>query len=240
MEVAHVDPAVSIIIPVLHESATINDTVLRIRSLEGGRSPEIIVVDGDSRGDTLEAIVDPSVRKVRSPAGRGRQMNEGAGVAKGRVLLFLHADTELPRRGLQLIEAAMEIEGPVAGAFDLGIDSPGFPFRLIEAAASFRSRLNRIPFGDQAIFVRKRYFREIGGYCEIPLMEDVELMRRIKKRGDAIVIINEKVGTSPRRWEKEGILRCTLRNWSLQMLYLSGVSPERLSAYYESHQGDRR
>jgi len=120
----------------------------------------------------------------------------------------------------------------VAGAFDLGIRSEKFIFRLIESAASLRSRATRIPFGDQAIFVRKDYFDKIGGYQDIPIMEDVEIMKRIRKRGDKIVILHQRVHTSSRRWEKEGILRCTLRNWLLQVLYLLGVSPHRFSKLY--------
>ncbi len=120
----------------------------------------------------------------------------------------------------------------MAGAFDLGIRSEKFIFRLIESAASLRSRATRIPFGDQAIFVRKDYFDKIGGYQDIPIMEDVEIMKRIRKRGDKIVILHQRVHTSSRRWEKEGILRCTLRNWLLQVLYLLGVSPHRFSKLY--------
>ena len=96
----------------------------------------------------------------------------------------------------------------------------------------FAPGLRRIPFGDQAIFVRKAYFEKVGGYAEIPLMEDVELMRRIRKRGDRICIIPEKVLTSPRRYEQEGILYCTFRNWALQLCYQAGVSPERLAKWY--------
>jgi len=164
--------------------------------------------------------------------GRARQMNKGAVHAGGKILLFLHADTLLPEGALQRISALMEKGAVVAGAFELGIDSARPVFRIIEKAASLRSRILRIPYGDQAIFIRKDYFRALGGFREIPLMEDVELMRRIKKAGDRISIIPEKVKTSPRRWEKEGILFCTLRNWTLISLYFLGVSPERLAKFY--------
>ncbi|MBA4390861.1 MAG: hypothetical protein C0399_07970 [Syntrophus sp. (in: bacteria)] len=117
-------------------------------------------------------------------------------------------------------------------AFDLGIKSRRFTFRIIERVASFRSRVTRIPFGDQAIFIRRDYFNEIGGYAQIPLMEDVEIMGRIKKRGDKIFIINKTVMTSPRRWEQEGIVYCTPRNWFIQMLYYFGASSHRLVKYY--------
>lgn len=160
-------------------------------------------------------------------------MNEGAALAKGNILLFLHVDTLLPRDALRLIWSAMEVNRFVAGAFDLGIESSKPVFRIIERAASLRSRITRIPFGDQAIFVRKDYFMQIGGYGEIPVMEDVEIMDRIKKQGGQIFIIPRRARTASRRWEKEGIVRCTLRNWTLQILYFLGISPHKLARFYK-------
>jgi len=225
-------PFCSIILPVLQEASLINGVIDHLRRLEKNEETEIIVVDGEPEGTTLTAIDRDNVTKLRSPRGRGRQMNAGAREAQGKILLFLHADTELPLNALGLIAAAMLDKRYVAGAFDLGIRSERMIFRLIESAASLRSRVTRIPFGDQAIFVRKDYFEKVGGYRDIPIMEDVEIMKRIRKRGDKIVIVGQKVHTSPRRWEKEGILRCTLRNWLLQALYLLGVSPHRFSKLY--------
>jgi rSAM/selenodomain-associated transferase 2 len=161
-------------------------------------------------------------------------MNAGGSAARGEVLIFLHADTELPVHALERIHALMEQGGCVGGAFDLGIKSNEFTFRVIGKLASWRSRLNRIPFGDQAIFIRRDYFNEIGGYKEIPVMEDVELMKRIKKSGGKIRIFHERVMTSPRRWEQEGVIYCTLRNWTLQVLYFLGVSPHKLAAFYKN------
>ena len=222
----------SIIIPVLNEAPLINDIIDHLHSLEGDEVKEIIIVDGDPEGLTLKAISHDDVRQLKSSRGRWIQMNEGAKNAKGNMLLFLHADTELPLDAMRLIATAMKDKQYVAGAFDLGIKSERFVFRAIESAVSLRSRITRIPFGDQAIFVRKNYFDEIGGYKDIPIMEDVEIMERIKKRGDKIFIIPQKVHTSSRRWEQEGILRCTLRNWFLQILYLLRISPHRLSQFY--------
>jgi rSAM/selenodomain-associated transferase 2 len=222
----------SIIIPVLKEEAIINDIISRLRNIDGIEKTEIIVVDGDPEAGTLRAILSDDVRKVKSPRGRARQMNEGAGVARGNVLIFLHADTELPLNALRLVATAMQDKWCVAGAFDLGIKSEKFIFRIIESVASLRSRITGIPFGDQAIFIRKDYFDRIGGYKDLPIMEDVELMGRIKKRGDRITIIKQKAKTSPRRWEKESVIGCTLRNWLLQMLYVLHVSPDRLSKLY--------
>jgi rSAM/selenodomain-associated transferase 2 len=191
------------------------------------------VVDGEVKGGTVRAITHDNILTTSSPKGRGIQMNEGAALATGKILLFLHVDTQLPQDALRLIETAMEDERFVAGAFDLGIQSPSPVFRIIERAASVRSRITRIPFGDQAIFIRRDYFKQIGGYQEIPVMEDIEIMDRIKKRGDRICIIPSRVSTASRRWEQEGIARCTLRNWTLQILYLLGVSPCKLSQLYK-------
>jgi rSAM/selenodomain-associated transferase 2 len=222
----------SIIIPVLNEAPLINNVIDHLHSLEGDEEKEIIIVDGDPEGLTLKAISHDDVRQLSSSRGRWIQMNEGAKNAKGNMLLFLHADTELPLDAMRLIATAMEDKQYVAGAFDLGIKSERFVFRAIEYVASLRSRVTRIPFGDQAIFMRKDYFDEIGGYKDMPIMEDVEVMERIKKRGDKIFVIPQKVHTSSRRWEREGILRCTLRNWLLQILYLLHISPRRFSRFY--------
>jgi rSAM/selenodomain-associated transferase 2 len=222
----------SIIIPVLNEATLINGIIDHLHGLEGDEVKEIVIVDGDPEGLTLKAISHDDVRQLKSSRGRWIQMNEGAKNAKGNILLFLHADTELPLDAMRLIATAMKDKQYVAGAFGLGIKSKRFVFRAIESAASLRSRITKIPFGDQAIFMRKNYFDEIGGYKDMPIMEDVEIMKRIKKRGDKIFIITQKVHTSSRRWEQEGILRCTLRNWFLQILYLLRISPHRLSQFY--------
>lgn len=220
----------------MNEAPLIDSIIHHICGLERAEETEIVVVDGDPEGGTLRAISRNNVKKIKSPRGRGKQMNEGAKVAGGNTLLFMHADTELPTNSLQLIEAAMRDKRYVAGAFDLGIRSKSYLFRIIEVAVSLRSRATKIPFGDQAIFIRKDYFHKIGGYKDIPIMEDVEIMERIKKRGDKILIIPQRVLTSSRRWEKEGVLYCTLRNWLLQIFYLLGVSPHKLSRFYR-HNG---
>ena len=228
-------PHYSIIVPVLDETDSIRRALDRLRSLERQEEAEILVIDGDPQGTTLQAIVRRDVLKILSARGRGRQMNEGAKKARGEILLFLHADTDLPGDALGLIDDALRSPRIVGGAFDLGFPSARIAFRVIAAAASLRSRLTRVPFGDQALFFRRAYFERIGGYRDIPLMEDVELMGRIRRRGDPITIIAKPVLTSPRRWEAEGLLRCTLRNWLLQGLYLLGVPPGRLAEYYRTH-----
>jgi rSAM/selenodomain-associated transferase 2 len=222
----------SIIVPVLNEAATINTLVRHLTELKPDLPREVIVVDGDPDQGTIRAIQAREVITLVSPAGRARQMNAGAQVAQGDILIFLHADTQLPHDALSGISVALSAGQYVGGAFDLGIQSDRVIFKLIAAAASLRSRITRIPYGDQAIFLRKDYFTKIGGYHDMPLMEDIELMRRIKRSGKKIFILRDRVMTSPRRWQKEAIWYCTARNWILSSLYYLGVSPHWLTAFY--------
>ena len=224
----------SIIVPVFHEGERINDLIEYVSRLDSEGNSEIIIVDGAQEKDTLTVIRSNHVIKISSELGRAKQMNAGASIARGEILVFLHADTELPTDALRKIGSFIEQKEYVGGAFDLGIKSDKLIFKAIGTISSLRSRLNRMPFGDQAIFIRREYFNKMGGYKEIPLMEDVELLRRIKKSGDRIRIFHDRVMTSPRRWEREGVIYCTLRNWILQALYLSGVSPEKLTDFYKS------
>ncbi len=225
-------PALSMILPVLNEAGGINEIIAHLRGLDNDKTSEIIVVDGDTRGSTVSAVRDERAFKVISDKGRARQMNYGASIASGDILLFLHADTLLPKNALAMILSAMSDDRFVAGAFDLGINSDRPIFRITERYVYLRTRMTRVPFGDQAIFIRKEYFKEIGGYRDMPLMEDVEMMGRIRKRRDRLCIIPARVLTSPRRWEHEGILFCTIRNWTIQLLYVLGVPVQHLQKFY--------
>jgi len=225
-------PRFSIVVPVYRESAGINALVAHLRGLDLADTSEIIVVDGDPGGGTIGSIEYPGVRKLINRKGRGAQMNAGAEVAAGSILVFSHADTKMPEGAGERIAECLSRPGVVVGAFDLGIDSERRAYRPIEWMVSIRTRLTSIPYGDQAIFVRRTHFLEIGGFREIPIMEDVELMQRLKRTGGKIAIIPEKVLTSPRRWERDGIVFCTLRNWLLITLYLAGISPYRLARFY--------
>jgi rSAM/selenodomain-associated transferase 2 len=223
----------SIIIPVYREEKIINSTIDHLMHLQKSADAEIIIADGDPQGSTLKQISNTNVKKIFCGKGRARQMNCGVAQAKGNILIFLHADTRLPENALKNIGVILEDKNIVGGAFDLGIDSKQYAFRLIEKVASLRSRLTRIPYGDQAIFIRRDYFLALGGFSDIPIMEDVELMQRIKRRKGKIKIIPELVSTSPRRWEKEGVVFCTLRNWLLISLFMLGVKPETLTSFYK-------
>jgi rSAM/selenodomain-associated transferase 2 len=223
-------PAISVIVPVLNEAHAINGIIDHLRRQDP--AIEVIVIDGDPAGGTIRCIVDPRTVTAAGAPGRASQMNRGAAMAKGGILLFLHADTLLPPGALGLVRACLADERIIGGAFDLGIASPRWFFRVTERYVACRTRLTRIPFGDQAVFLRRGYFTSLGGYADIPIMEDVELMSRVRRQGGRIAIIAAKVMTSPRRWEREGVLYATLRNWTLQLLYCCGVPPERLARFY--------
>jgi rSAM/selenodomain-associated transferase 2 len=232
MKVRKKNPAFSIIVPVLNEEDGIESFLHDLKDISAGESVEFIVVDADPAGSTVNKIHSGDAMKLLSPRGRGIQMNRGADAAKGNVLLFLHADTFLPQNALVHIKKTLSNDTCVGGAFDLGIDSHRILLRLTAWCASLKHRMTRVPYGDQAIFIRSDFFRDIGGYCEVPLFEDVELMRRIKKLKKKITIIRHRTRTSPRKWEKEGALYTILHNWTLQALYLLGASPEFLVKYY--------
>jgi rSAM/selenodomain-associated transferase 2 len=221
----------SIIIPVLNEAEQINSLIEHIRSQYSEHSYEVIVVDGDPQGSTIKVIQHREVIAITAEQGRGRQMNAGAAVARGETLIFLHADTRLPDNGLGKISQTLENQKYVGGAFDLEIESDRLFLKYIAVRASFRSRLNRIPYGDQGIFIRKSYFDKIGGFKEIPLMEDIDLMRRIKKDRKKICILPDKVMTSARRWERDGAFYTTFRNQILLALFYLGVSPTTLAKF---------
>ncbi|MHC4742359.1 MAG: TIGR04283 family arsenosugar biosynthesis glycosyltransferase [Planctomycetota bacterium] len=229
----------SIIVPVLNEADQINARIDHIRTVASGTSYEIIIVDGHPDRTTLNAIRDQGVITVSSAKGRAIQMNAGASIALGRILIFLHADTKLPPKALEKIEETLADRKYVAGAFDLAIESERLSLKFIAKRASLRSRITRVPYGDQAIFTTKHYFDKIGRYKEIPLMEDIDLMKRIRKRGDKINIIRDPVKTSPRRWEEEGVLHTTARNFLLVNLHRLGVKPQTLKAYYKDHNSQK-
>jgi len=224
----------SVVIPVLREADRINIVVEQVLRQSTNGGCEIIVIDADPDGTTINAIRSDNVITTVSDPGRAKQMNAGAALARGEMIVFLHADTKLPAGTFERIEEVLQNRQFVAGAFDLAIDSTNFLVRFIAAVARIRSRLTRIPYGDQAIFMRKEYFEKIGRFREIPLMEDVDLMRRIKRKRDKICILPQQVTTSARRWQTEGIGYTTIRNIILVTLFCLGVSPDRLARFYRS------
>jgi len=222
----------SVIIPVLHETNKINSLIEHLHALEGGRNSEVIIVDGSPTKDTINAINDEKIISISSEKGRAKQMNAGASIAQGEILIFLHADTKLPEDAFQKIRRVLEEGRYVGGAFYLRIDSDRVIFKLISHITSFLSRLTRIPYGDQTIFIKKDYFNRIGRYGDIPVMEDAELMRKIKRERKKICIIRDNVKTSPRRWKEKGIFYTILINQMIRILYFLGVSPDKLTKFF--------
>ena len=224
---------ISIIIPALNESATICRTLSRLKGVD---NLEVIVVDGGSQDNTAELAGSYGVKVIQTASCKAIQMNAGASAARGDILVFLHADTLLPKSFRNHILLALNQIGVAAGAFGLAIDSTHAGIRFIEAMAYLRSRYLRLPYGDQALFMRKALFEEIGGFPEMPIMEDFILVRRLKRRGK-IVIVPEPVKTSPRRWLHLGIFKTWLINQLIVLAYYLGISPDRLSRWYRREAG---
>lgn len=211
----------SVVVPVLNEAAGIRAALEALQPLRS-RGHEVIVVDGGSSDRTVELAQGLCDRVLRSPRGRALQMNAGARVANGDLLLFLHADTRLPT-DFRIPESSMW------GRFDVRIDGRHPLLKVVAWAMNLRSRLTGIATGDQAIFVRRDAF---PGFPEIALMEDVALSRLLKRRA-APACLRARVATSGRRWESRGVLRTIFLMWRLRLLYFLGVSPERLARRYE-------
>jgi len=222
----------SIIIPVLHESEIIHTQLEALKHIATDEPFEIIVVDGSPTQDTLQVITDKTIIKCPCRQGRARQMNVGAARATGDILVFLHADTFLPLNAFSLMQIALKNKQYVGGAFTLQIQPQTAFFRMIAAYSTLRSQITRAPYGDQVIFLRKTYFDAIGGYQDIPLMEDVELMRRIRKKKGQIVILPHPVITSTRRWAHEGFVYTLLRDNIIIFLYWCGMPAEKLTKFY--------
>jgi rSAM/selenodomain-associated transferase 2 len=222
-------PRLAIIIPVYRESQAIEPCLHHLSQCPGIELCEVIVVDGDE-GSTRTPLDLIPLRVTVSPSGRGTQLNAGARLATAPAMLFLHVDTVLPEEFVGRVLGALE-RFP-AGAFDLHIVTRNLITKLISVVGRLRSRLTRIPYGDQAQFIRKSVFDEIGGFPDEPIMEDVALMDRIRTAGHRITFLTPPARTSDRRWRADGAARGTVRNWRLMAAYRSGVSPVELVKHY--------
>jgi rSAM/selenodomain-associated transferase 2 len=224
---------IAVIIPTLNESSTIARTLTRIVALG---FDEIVVSDGGSTDPTIPMVQAccarvPSTRLITAPTGRARQLNEGVKACRSDILLFLHADTELPPHAKTVIESTLKNSQIVGGRFDVRFDRPSRWGAVISWFMNRRSRLTGIATGDQAIFVRRQVFEQMGGFPDIPLMEDIEFSRQLKRRGPTAAL-PDCVTTSFRRWEQNGPLRTILLMWTLRFLYWLGVNPARLKQFY--------
>ncbi len=219
---------ISIVIPTLNEAECLPSC---LEAAQACSPHEIIVADGGSSDATLSIAQKAGCQTVVAPRGRGSQQNAGAANASGDALLFLHADCHLHEQCLiQLAESLVDAK-VTAGAFVHRIEAAGWAFRLIERSDSLRARLWKMPYGDQGIFVRHTTFEQIGGFPDVPLMEDVRLMRILRRQGK-FRLLPGPIRTSPRRWQHTGVLRQTAKNWALRMAERLGAEPESLVKYY--------
>ena len=226
----------SVVVPVLNEAAHVERLLTGL--VRTCPEAEVIVVDGGSTDGTSDLVRRfPRVTLVEAEPGRARQMNAGARIATGSALLFLHADTTLPPGAQGAIQDALCSSDVVGGRFDVRFDNARPIFKLIAAMMNMRSRLSGICTGDQALFVRRSTYDALGGYRNIPLMEDIDLSRRLKRQG-RVACLRLRVITSARKWEREGVLRTIALMWTLRLLYHVGVHPARLHRWYYGGRAD--
>ena len=223
---------VSIIVPALDESRRIEATLRALAPLRA-HGAEVLVVDGGSRDATREIAAPLCDRVLRAPRGRAVQMNAGAGESRGEILVFLHADTRLPRGALDAIAAALADSRRAWGRFDVAIEGRSPLLAVVAAAMNLRSRLTGIATGDQAIFARRAAVERVGGFPPIPLMEDVAISSALKKISRP-ACLRERVATSGRRWERRGVLATVALMWRLRFAYALGADPHRLARRYDA------
>lgn len=229
-------PAVSVVIPAYREGEAI---VLQLRQLVTQQQPEeVTVIDASEKADHMQVrhLLEkdcsdwPLAFVSAERAGRAPQMNQGAAHSKGEFLLFLHADTCLPAGGLAQVQELLE-QGHPWGRFDVQFDNAGWPYRMIALMMNWRSRLSGIATGDQAMFMRREVFDKVGGFDDIPLMEDINMSGKLKKLARP-VCLRTRVTTSARRWEQKGVLKTILLMWWLRLANWLGIAPEQLAAWY--------
>ncbi len=228
------EPLFSVVIPVLNEADTLPNALQALKFEQFPGVVEVLVVDGGSCDNSLKVAESAGCRVFSCEPGRGRQMNVGARAARGRYLLFLHADTILPPDYLSLVYCCMSRPGVAVGAFSLVVADRRPVFRFLEKLISWRSRFLGRPYGDQVFFMERARFARVGGFWQEPLLEDVDLLRRIKKEGRLVVLLST-VETSARRWQRLGVFSTTLINQLIMFGYYLGVPPKCLAWLYRRH-----
>lgn len=222
---------ISIIIPCLNEAATIQTTLTRLQPMRD-RGQQLIVVDGGSEDGSLSLASPLADKALRSAKGRARQMNTGMEAADGAILWFLHADTLPPADADLQLASAMQKHHHSWGRFDIQLSGNAMLLRMVEQSMNWRSRITGIATGDQGIFVRTETLRRLGGYTDIPLMEDIDLSSRLKASCGRPLCLTQRLITSSRRWEHNGIFRTILLMWRLRLAYALGVNPASLARRY--------
>ncbi len=220
----------SIIVPVFNEAAHLPEILSQLLVYQQ-RACEILLVDGGSQDDTVAIARSAGFKVLMSERGRAAQMNQGAQAANGEILLFLHADTQLPDQADQIIFKAIEDDLRHWGRFNVRIAGPSKMLKVIAMMMNIRSAWSGIATGDQAIFVRRQVFQGIGGFPQQALMEDIEFSKRIKAKSRPICLY-QKVITSGRRWENNGVWRTIFLMWGLRSAYFLGADPEKLAKLY--------
>lgn len=225
---------ISIIIPTLNESHTLESTLEGVLSDKNG---EVWVIDGGSQDNTLEIAKKWGVNALLSPnRGKAAQMNYGATLATGDILLFLHADTLVPANYGQMIRDRLQDPSVIAGSFQFRFRDPTITLKLVEKTVNWRSHWFSLPYGDQGLFLKASTFKTMGGFKDLPIMEDFELIQRLKQQGN-IAIVPSPIIISDRRWRKLGIFKTTLINQIIVVGYYLGVSPEQLVKWYRRQEG---
>ncbi|MGI8569923.1 MAG: TIGR04283 family arsenosugar biosynthesis glycosyltransferase [Methylocella sp.] len=220
----------SIIVPALNEELTISETLGQLAPLRE-QGAEVIVIDGGSSDATVERARNLADLVLSAPRGRASQMNAGALSSRGAALLFLHADTALPKDADRPLRSFLEDPEQIWGRFDVRISGNHWLLPIVARIMNLRSRLTRVATGDQAIFVRTAAFEAVGGFPDLPLMEDIELSRRLMRLARPICL-RSKVTTSGRRWEKHGVMRTIILMWRLRFAYWCGADPNELAKRY--------
>lgn len=230
------NPRFSIIIPIFNEASIVGEAITNYRQL---KDVEIILADGGSCDGTLEIAeafsgLNPNIFVTHASKSRGLQINAGARQAHGEWLIILHADTFLPVESFRsMVQHIDQFRDTCVGAFTLQLNGVRFCYRYLEGYARWRSKIFKLPFGDQGLFIRKSVFDECGGFRDdYPIMEDVEFVRRLQKK-NRFIILDAPVYSSVRRYEKNGYLKRSFINLSVQTLYACGVHPKRLVAIYD-------
>ena len=223
-------PTLSIVLPVLDEADDIGRALARLSDYRA-RNVEVIVADGGSRDRTADLARPLADRVLVAPRGRAKQMNAGAAAASGDILMFLHCDCVLPADADRLVLEGLARSSAAWGRFDVHIDGHHPLLRIVAAMMNARSRLTGIATGDQAIFVRKDAFEQVGHFPDIPLMEDIALSKALKRLSPPLCL-RAQVTTSGRRWEKNGVLRTIILMWRLRLAYFFGANPATLAKRY--------
>jgi len=225
---------ISLVLPVRNEAGLIREQLQRLQCYRA-KGHEIIVIDGGSRDATVEQTQGLVDKCEVSAAGRSNQMNRGASEANGDILLFLHADTQLPINADEGINSALSAQACRWGWFDVKLSKPRLAFRIVASMMNLRARLTSVSTGDQALFVERELFQEIGGFPQLALMEDIAISKTLRRQGRPARPLG-LVTTSSRRWEENGLISTILLMWRLRFLYFIGVKPQKLrEMYYPSH-----